>query len=669
MAKPSMFANLTARMITIVIILHLVFINILYFGLGAVVEKGYKSQFVDYVRADAFNFAANMSGSAQLANNLNIRALEEAVLTGRTVFLRVLDKNSNIVVELGDIGHSTKFVEDFVFGDRSDDIYHIEATLYDFDQQPLGRIQIGYDEIDTQLQIDLAYQRCLLFSIFYALIAFVFTIFFGQRMTRPIQSLQMLTRTIAHGQYQTKVQVKTNVAEIGNLANTIEFMREELVAQSSSMEHLALHDSLTGLPNRVLLQDRVKQTINSRVQQEHPCVFVVIDLNRFKEVNDSFGHLIGDSVLKKTSINLVKSLRATDTIARLGGDEFAIFLPNTTIDSAMLVIEKMTEKLSRPFECEGHSIMLGASIGLACFPEHGSSYEELLQKADIAMYVAKRGGVSHQIYQSTFEQDALHRLTLVSELKFAIENEQLFLTFQPKINIHTRELSGVEALVRWQHPEKGIISPDDFIASAERGGLISQLTQWVLRAGIKQAAKWYESGKSIPVAINLSPKNLVEEYLYQSIVDLLEEYQLPAHLLELEITESSVFSDPLTAKSVLESLHDLGIQIAIDDFGTGYSSLVQLRKMPISILKIDRSFVLHMVTDSSDLAIVKATVYMAHMLGLKVVAEGVEDEKTLNELKTLNCDIVQGYIFAKPMPAGDLESWLLANYPDTFKLG
>jgi len=514
--------------------------------------------------------------------------------------------------------------------------------------------------MDTQEQIDLAYQRCFQFSVIYALIAFIFTIFFGQRMTRPIQTLQKLTRSIAHGHYQTKIHVKTNVVEIEKLANTIEFMREELVAQSDSMEHLALHDNLTGLPNRVLLQDRVNQTVNGEIQKEHPCVLAVIDLNRFKEVNDSFGHLIGDSVLKKTAIKLVNALRITDTVARLGGDEFAIFLPETNLNSAMIVIEKMAIELSHPFECEGHSVVLGASIGLASFPEHGISYEELLQKADVAMYVAKRAGMNCQIYQSTFDQDALLRLTLISELKFAIEDEQLFPTFQPKIDLHTNELIGVELLVRWQHPTKGVIPPNDFIAAAERSGLIYQLTQWVLRAGIKQAAMWYASGNKIPVAINLSPKNLVEENLYQSILSLLEEYKLPAQLLELEITESSVFADPLTAKAVLEDLDAIGIKIAIDDFGTGYSSLVQLRKLPISILKIDRSFVLHMTTDSSDAAIVKATVYMAHMLGMKVVAEGVEDQKTLDMLKTLQCDIVQGYFFAKPMTLIDFESWRLS---------
>ncbi|MBL4630936.1 MAG: diguanylate cyclase, partial [Paraglaciecola sp.] len=372
MSKTSIFSNLTARMIAIVIIMQLLFLNILYFGLGAVVEDGYKSQFVDYVRADAFNFAANMSGSSPLVNNINIQAIEEAVLTGRTVFLRVIDKDNKVIAEIGELVKGERFVEDFTFGDSIDNIYHIEATLYDFKQQFLGRIQIGYDETDTQTQIDLAYQRCFLFSAIYALLTFIFIIYFGQRMTGPIQALQKLTQTIAHGHYKTKVQIKTNVGEIKSLANTIEFMREELVAQTDSMEYLALHDGLTGLPNRVLLQDRVSQTLNSRTPSP-PATLVIIDLNRFKEINDSFGHSIGDSVLKTTATKLLKALRTSDTIARLGGDEFAIFLPNTSMESAMIIIDNLSTVLSRPFECEGHSVVLGASIGLASFPEHGAS--------------------------------------------------------------------------------------------------------------------------------------------------------------------------------------------------------------------------------------------------------------------------------------------------------
>ncbi|MBN4055616.1 hypothetical protein JYU12_02610, partial [bacterium AH-315-K03] len=259
-------------MIVLVMAIHLCLLNIIYFGLGTVIEEGYQSQFVDYVRADAFNFAANMSGHKNLSESINTPAIEEAVLSGRTVFLRVLDKDDNIVKSFGEISKDYHFVEDYKFGHSQLDIYNIAAPLNNQDGEYFGQLQIGYDESGTREQIELAYQRCLLFSMIYTVCAFVITIYFGQRMTRPIQALQRLTRSIAHGQYQTEISVNTNVKEIKSLADTVEFMREELVSQTDSMEHLALHDNLTGLPNRVLLQDRVNQTITCRLRGAESCV-------------------------------------------------------------------------------------------------------------------------------------------------------------------------------------------------------------------------------------------------------------------------------------------------------------------------------------------------------------------------------------------------------------
>ena len=652
-----LLSNLTTKMVIIVMTIHLFFINILYFGLGAVVEDGYQSQFIDYVRADAANLAANISGGKNLTSRINMQALDNAILTGQTLFLRILDDKNEVIELVGNTESRSSFIEDFKFGDGDSNIYHIAAQLYDNNEHDIGTLQIGYDESLTQEQIDIAYRRCLFLSLLYALLSFTATVFFGQRITKPIQSLQSLTRTIAHGQYHTKIAIGTSVKEIKALASSIEHMREELVNQANSMEHLALHDGLTSLPNRRFLQDRVEQVINSRQLHFQSNVLMVIDLDRFKEINDSFGHLIGDNVLQKSARRLLDTLRKSDTIARLGGDEFAIFLPNTSMDAAITLANKLVSELSREFECEGHMVSIGASIGLAGYPYDGLRYEDLLRLADIAMYVAKRSGEHVRSYHADLDHDALKRLTLISDLKIGINNNQLFATYQPKINMLNERLSGVELLVRWQHPTKGTVPPDEFIAEAERGGLISALTQWVLREGIKQAALWHQKGWNIPVAINLSPKNLIEKGLYQSIVQLLEEYKLPPHLLELEITESSMFVDPIKANEVLNSLDKQGIKLAIDDFGTGYSSLVQLRKMPVSVLKIDRSFVDRMYQDSSNAAIVSATIFMAHELGMTVVAEGVEDNDTLSKLKELKCDVAQGHLFSKSMIADDFEHW------------
>ena len=632
----------------------------LYFGLGALVEEGYQSQFVDYVRADAFSYVSEINDNSEITTGINTQAIEETMIAGRMLFLQVIDDQDQVIKSFGQYTSTDDFTEDFQFGWSEDDIYHIAAPLYAPNGTYLGQLQIGYDETNTREQIEEAYRRCLLFAIIYALSSFIITIYFGQRMTRPIHALKQLTQSIAHGEYQTELVVNTPVSEINDLAITIEFMRTELVEQSDSMEHLALHDHLTGLPNRMLLQDRVAQTIKCRLRGTDPFVLKVIDLDKFKDINDSLGHFAGDRVLKEIATRLTVVLRKGDTAARLGGDEFAIFLPETTSDSAMLVSQKLLIELGQPIDCDGHWVSISASVGLACYPQHGQNYEQLLKAADVAMYEAKRTGNGIQLYNSDLDRDAFTRLTLAAELKSGIEKEQLFATFQPKIDLATAELSGVELLVRWRHPSKGIILPNDFISIAEQGGFIYEITQWVLRAGIMQAAKWRSKGMDIPVAINLSPENLAEDGFYECIIALLAEYSLPARLLELEIIESSVFTDPLRAKEILESLHSAGINIAIDDFGTGYSSLVQLKRMPVSVLKIDRSFITNMVSDISDKAIVSATIYMAHELGLKVVAEGVEDKAVVDALRGLNCDVIQGYFVAKPMPVEEFQVWLTA---------
>jgi diguanylate cyclase (GGDEF)-like protein len=424
------------------------------------------------------------------------------------------------------------------------------------------------------------------------------------------------------------------------------------------MEHQALHDSLTSLPNRVLLKDRVEQVIGSRSHADESCVLALIDLDRFKEINDTFGHHAGDDVLKQSATRIAGLLRKSDTVARLGGDEFALLLTDTKIPEAIAVVERIVQEITRSFECEGHSISLGASVGLAGYPEDGENHEQLLKRADIAMYSAKSSGGGVKAYTPVMDEDYITGLTLISDLRMALEQGQFFAVYQPKMDIQTGELSGVESLIRWMHPQRGLVHPNDFIPLAERSGLIFQMTQWVLRESIRQVADWMKKGMQIPVAVNLSPKNLIEDGLHEAILGFLKEFDVPAKLLALEITENSVIDDPLRATEILNRLHDVGIEIAIDDFGTGNSSLAQLRRMPVSVIKVDQSFVQHMMKNTSDATIVKATINMAHDLGLKVVAEGVEDTRTLRQLRDLGCDIAQGFLLAKPMPASDFEAWL-----------
>lgn len=644
-------------MMLFIVALHLFFLIFLYFGLGTVVKNGYRSQFIDYVRADAFNFAANLNGSHTLKDNINTQALEEAVLSGRTLYVNIFDTQQQLIASAG-IKAPSPFIEDFRFGEGKDDIYHIVATVYSGTGLELGVIHIGYDESGAQDHITIAYQRASILSAIYVAIALIVSIYLGHKMTHPIKTLRELTRKIAHGHYQTEVAVSTRVLEISSLADTIEFMREELVAQSNSMEHLALHDHLTGLPNRVLLEDRVKQAVSERQQDNTPGVLAVIDLDRFKEINDSFGHLMGDNILKKVANRLLKILRQSDTIARLGGDEFAILLPNTALDPAMRITDKIMAELTRPFDCEGHNISIGASIGIACYPDHGTSYLTLLNCSDVAMYAAKKSGGGVQVYTSSLDQDSLAHLTLVSDLRVAIDQHQFFAVYQPKINLADMTVAGVEVLIRWHHPSRGIVPPLTFIPLAERSGLITKITHLILQDAVNQSLIWQSQDLHIPVAVNLSPIDFEGDELQESIFSIIKDSKFSPSLLELEVTESGFFADPIRATEILDKLADAGVSISIDDFGTGYSSLAQLRKMPVSTLKIDCSFVFGMLENNNDAAIVSATISMAHQMGLKVVAEGVENIETLRALRALNCDVAQGYYFAKPMVASEFEKWL-----------
>lgn len=647
-----------ARMLAFIAILHLFFVIFLFFALGPVVEEGYRSQFIDYVRSDAFNFSSSLSGGDFLI--LNHRALEETVLSGRTVYVDVYDANEKIYASFG---HSPslgayRFQEDFHFGQGGDAIYHIAADIYDKHHQLIGRLHIGYDESGTVEQIFYAYKRGSIYAALYVSIALIFSVLFSHHLTRPLKLLRKLSKQIAHGKYQTEISVPTYVYEINSLATTLEFMRKELVAQSDSMEHLALHDSLTGLPNRVLLEDRVNQTIYGLTFDVNPCVLAIIDLDRFKDVNDSFGHIMGDNMLKQVAARITHVLRKSDTVARLGGDEFAIFFPNTSRDLVTDLIASINRNLLDAFNCDGHFVSIGASIGLSVFPEDGASYEELLKRADVAMYSAKRAGGGAIFYLPYQDKDSLAHLMIVSDLRVAIERSQFYAVYQPKMGLICGEFSGVEVLIRWRHPTKGVISPVEFIPLAERSGLISRITQVVLIEAVSQAVQWMKAGIEIPIAVNLSPFDFADEYLMDSILELIERYKFPAYLLELEITESGFFADPLRAKEILDHLAQAGIKITIDDFGTGYSSLAQLRKMPVSILKIDRSFVFNMIENANDDAIVSATILMAHQMGIKVVAEGVEDSETLLALSQLGCDYAQGYLFAKPMLADEFLAWV-----------
>jgi predicted signal transduction protein with EAL and GGDEF domain len=360
---------------------------------------------------------------------------------------------------------------------------------------------------------------------------------------------------------------------------------------------------------------------------------------------------------------LAGAMRDVDTLARLGGDEFAILLPGADAAGARLVAARLLQLLEEPFELNGSSLDVGGSLGVALYPQHGEDAEVLLQRADVAMYVAKRAGGGQAVYEPTQDHHTPERLAVHTELRLGIDRGELVLHYQPKFACHDGQLVGVEALVRWAHPRRGLVMPDEFIPLAEQTGLITPLSRWVLEAVVRQCRVWQDLGRHIPIAVNLSMRDLHDVHLPATIQQLLTRWAVPPRLLRVEITESSLMADPERALAIVARLAALGVRIAIDDFGTGYSSLAYLKKLPVDELKIDRSFVSDMRDDASDQAIVRSTIDLAHNLGLRVVAEGVEDAATWQLLTQLGCDEAQGYHLGRPAPPTALATWLALSDP------
>jgi diguanylate cyclase (GGDEF)-like protein len=430
--------------------------------------------------------------------------------------------------------------------------------------------------------------------------------------------------------------------------------------QAEENQHQARHDSLTGLPNRAWFYDQTEELLTTRRRGESSAV-MVMDLDRFKEVNDTLGHHAGDLLLQAAAARIRRAVRHSDVVARLGGDEFAVVLPGASRKAAAEVAERVRETLEERFSVSGATVDIEASIGIALFPEHAGEVATLLQRADIAMYKAKETHGGHTFYSEELDHGHPSQLSLLGELRRAIEREELVLHYQPKAALGSGAVSHVEALVRWQRPEHGLVPPGEFIPLAEHTGLIKQLSAYVLDAAMRQLRGWLDAGLDLGVAVNLSARNLLEADLPDQIAELLIARRVPAERLILEITESTIMADPARALSVLTRLSEMGIRLSIDDFGVGYSSLSYLKRLPVDEIKIDRSFVAQMDDDEDDAFIVRSTIDLGRNLGLNVVAEGVETEAVWEELGELGCDYAQGWFLGRPMPAADLAQWLDAH--------
>lgn len=543
------------------------------------------------------------------------------------------------------------------------------------DDQEIGTIVLfaSTQQLKVRLAVTLLMSVCILCLAFIA--AYLLSMRLQQVVSEPIRILSDAMRQVSETKDFSLRVVRPGDDEIGQLCDGFNEMLQEIEERNlilrqrqEHLQELAHFDTLTRLPNRILFHDRLQQAMNLALRNDQLIAIMFLDLDRFKDINDTMGHRIGDLLLQQVAGRMGLALRDCDTVARLGGDEFTIFAQNVkSKENGARLAQKLIDMFEIPYFIEGNHLYVTCSIGVTFFPYDADTMDLLLMNADVAMYHAKSAGKNtYRLYTQDMNQYAGDRVALQTDLRRAINLQQLYLLYQPKLDIASGKITGVEALIRWQHPERGLISPTTFIPLAEENGCIQPITEWVLRTACAQAKRWYDSGlTSLSVAVNISAYCLKRQNIPQVVRQVLEEAGLPPRLLELELTESLLVENDHQAEQVLADLKQIGVTIAIDDFGTGYSSLSYLHRFPIDCLKIDRSFVWNMHRGESDQAIVAAIIAMAHSLNLKVVAEGVETDEHLSALRMCGCDTIQGYLISKPVPADDLGERMLVGHEDT----
>ena len=530
----------------------------------------------------------------------------------------------------------------------------------------VGVLALTSISIDDAVRLPFFLQAALLGITLLGIAGFALgSVFTARRVTTPLRQLAESADRLGAGDFDTPMRGLTRVDELGHLAQAFERMRVNVADKQQQILKLAYWDSLTGLPNRVQFRDAVREAIAQAEATAaadaaaRPTVAVLmLDLDRFKHVNDVLGYRFGDLLLSAVAERLSQqSVRGGDLVARLGGDEFAVLLRGGSAELAASVAQRIEHSFDAPLTLEEHKVDMGAGIGIACWPAHAANADVLLSRAEVAMYSAKRRTSGPLMYDPSIDAGSAQTLSLLTELRQALAEGELRLFLQPKLALDTATVVGAEALLRWQHPTRGLVPPMQFIPFAEQTGFIRVLTIWIFEEAARHWQMLHDEGLQLVLSVNLSTRDLLDLELPQKFEALLVKHQVPAEAFCLEITESAIMDDPQRALTTLNGLSALGFKLSIDDFGTGYSSLAYLKRLPVDELKIDQSFVRSMETDADDAKIVRSTIDLAHNLGLCVVAEGVENAKVWDMLRELNCDQAQGYHMGKPMPASEFAQW------------
>ncbi|MDX1571909.1 MAG: EAL domain-containing protein [Xanthomonadales bacterium] len=650
------FGSLRGQTLLSVLGIHALIIPLFFTGLVFFVKQALTQQFVNEIRSEA-RLLAMMTNDAE--NEAELDALFfEAQLSGELLYTAVADATGAVIWEMRDAllgSRDPEFREDFFFGQHGDDVYFISTGLSA--ESGLARqLRLGFDERPTVNQIHALYLRAGLLTLGYLVLTLFLAGLWFDRLDRPIRELRAQSRRVATGEVRDPIDVRTGLLELRDLADDINHMRDELLKKTDSMEHLAMHDALTGLPNRALLMDRLQQSLKKAQRVDSPLALLLMDLDHFKEINDTLGHNVGDQVLRMLPERLQPCLRETDTMARLGGDEFAFLLPDCDMVDAAHVVHRLSDAMRKPFQLEGQNLHLGLSIGVALYPDHGKEPDTLLRQVDIAMYSAKSNKREYVLYSPDIDPHSKDRLALASELRRDIETGRIEVHFQPQIRVSERTLCAVEALCRWRH-NGDYVPTEQFIPMADRLGLSDLLCREVVHQSL-EAFSGHSIFDGLQLCLNLSVNNLRDADLPKLLLDELKLFGVAPESVVLEITEHEYMAEPGEALRRLKQFRQMGFGIAIDDFGTGHSSFSYLKNLPATEVKIDKSFVTHMARDHHDYALVAAVIALGQKLGLCVVAEGVEDVECLDQLDELGCDRAQGFYLSEARGVDDLQRWI-----------